>query len=520
MMTKRPLVLATALVILTLFACSDDQTPAPPPIAAGDFKAEYLLTGEPVPLPDAVVAHLEASGMPGGADDTGTAGVDSWEIVVDATRTIGFGMLDLPGARLRLLSSSGAEVATTRSGDAHRSLTLAPGRYRVELINESAQTRMARVGWHDAHLGKALDVPGLYGSVAVAPWPSVHADRRNSGLGIGGGAGLKQRALSRYQPGGGSTIGADGTVYFAAKLPDGIGVVAVPADLSGHRWFSKTDDWATGAPAIAADGTLYIGTWKGTLYAFDHDGTQKWTFKAADSFLMSPQVGTDGTVYIGSDDNHLYAIRPDGTMKWAFDTGGPVEATPAIGDDGTIYIPSTSQQLFAIDANGNKKWALPMSLCPVSISDGFPVDCAAAIGTDGTIYMASGDNNLYAIRPDGTKKWAYTTGASLGMTPAIGPDGGIVVTSGDIYVYKVKPDGTLAWKVQTGEVYNPTAIGTDGTVYVSNNNLGMFAIDGATGVTASHVRFPPDFPIVMGIAIAADGTLYGPSVVLGVTALR
>ena len=36
----------------------------------------------------------------------------------------------------------------------------------------------------------------------------------------------------------------------------------------------------------------------------------------------SPAIGADGTIYVGSDDGKLYAINPDGTQKWAFTTGG------------------------------------------------------------------------------------------------------------------------------------------------------------------------------------------------------
>ena len=66
-------------------------------------------------------------------------------------------------------------------------------------------------------------------------------------------------------------------------------------------------------------------------------GTLKWKF-ATGSFIeySSPAIGTDGTIYVGSDDGNLYAVNPDGTLEWTFATGGNVYSSPAIGNDGTI----------------------------------------------------------------------------------------------------------------------------------------------------------------------------------------
>ena len=44
----------------------------------------------------------------------------------------------------------------------------------------------------------------------------------------------------------------------------------------------------------------------------------------------SPAVASDGTIYVGSKDNHLYAINKDGTQKYKFPTGGEVTSTPKI----------------------------------------------------------------------------------------------------------------------------------------------------------------------------------------------
>ena len=51
------------------------------------------------------------------------------------------------------------------------------------------------------------------------------------------------------------------------------------------------------------------------------DGTQKWAFPTLGLVDSSPAIGADGTLYVGSGDGNLYAINPDGTQEWAFPAG-------------------------------------------------------------------------------------------------------------------------------------------------------------------------------------------------------
>jgi hypothetical protein len=41
-------------------------------------------------------------------------------------------------------------------------------------------------------------------------------------------------------------------------------------------------------------------------------GTELWEFETSNGILSSPAIAADGTIYIGSDDGNLYAINPDG----------------------------------------------------------------------------------------------------------------------------------------------------------------------------------------------------------------
>ena len=80
----------------------------------------------------------------------------------------------------------------------------------------------------------------------------------------------------------------------------------------------------------------------------------------------SPAIGSDGTVYVGSEDGKLYAINgKTGVKLWEFETGDSiygVTSSPAIGSDGTVYIGSSDNKLYAIktDSKGPAKSPWPM----------------------------------------------------------------------------------------------------------------------------------------------------------------
>ena len=75
------------------------------------------------------------------------------------------------------------------------------------------------------------------------------------------------------------------------------------------------------SPAIAADGTIYVGSNDRTLYAVNPNGLNKWEFLTGGAISSSPTIGYDGTIYVGSEDGCLYAITPSGQKKWSYQTG-------------------------------------------------------------------------------------------------------------------------------------------------------------------------------------------------------
>ncbi len=74
----------------------------------------------------------------------------------------------------------------------------------------------------------------------------------------------------------------------------------------------------------------------------------RWTHSTGGAVISSPAIGGDGTIYVGSNNGNLYALNPDGLLKWTYLTGGWVYSSPAIGSDGAVYVGSWDNDLYAI----------------------------------------------------------------------------------------------------------------------------------------------------------------------------
>ncbi|MHC4707978.1 MAG: PQQ-binding-like beta-propeller repeat protein, partial [Planctomycetota bacterium] len=60
------------------------------------------------------------------------------------------------------------------------------------------------------------------------------------------------------------------------------------------------------------------------------DARLKWFFETGNVVPTCPAVAKDGTIYIGSHDCFLYSIDREGVMKWRFKTGDFVHGSPTL----------------------------------------------------------------------------------------------------------------------------------------------------------------------------------------------
>lgn len=217
---------------------------------------------------------------------------------------------------------------------------------------------------------------------------------------------------------------AAGVIYYFQVDTKSAARGAVTVTVTDSLWQLSSDGGEfTASPAIAPDGTIYIGaiTPDRRLYAVNPDGTLKWTYSAGGGIdVGSAAIANDGTIYQGSADGKLVALTPAGTVRWTHDFGSAnsVAVTPAVAADGTIYTHALDGFLYALEpTGGTTKWRFNVTARSTFAS--------AVVAPDGTIYQGSDDQNFYAVNPDGTLKWRFAAGSDSFTTPALDAAGNI-----------------------------------------------------------------------------------------------
>jgi subtilisin family serine protease/outer membrane protein assembly factor BamB len=292
-------------------------------------------------------------------------------------------------------------------------------------------------------------------------------------------------------------VGSDGTLYVGSN--DG-SVYAVNPDGS-PRWSYPTSGYIDNAsPALASDGSVIVGSSDGYLYALNGStGALAWRFQASSPISTTAAIGGDGTLYF-HDDLNLYALTSAGTLKWQVAVNGHTYSSPVIGPSGTLYV-GTPAGLLIIDGTGSTTATLATSS---------PIDATPAIDADGTVYVATVGGDAYAIHPDGSQKWhsPLVTGEGFTSSPVINPAGAVCIASGSGQLYELSPaDGSTLNTLSlpsTNTLTAPAAAG-DGTLFIAADDYNVYSIDPASGV-ATLVGSTAYY--VFGSSTLANGYLY------------
>jgi outer membrane protein assembly factor BamB len=186
-------------------------------------------------------------------------------------------------------------------------------------------------------------------------------------------------------------IGVDGTIYFGAYNdrfyainPNGT-----------KRWDFPMAGYNISA-AVGGEGTIYvIGSGApNKLYAFTPSGVKRWERQIGLQYSQgssAPAIGADGTIYVGcGHDMKLYAFNPDGSDKWTFAAGGNVggtSASPAVDAVGNVYT-GFGVSFFAISSSGSRLWSFQHN----------GVFTAPSLTADGILYVGSAADKVYAFQ--------------------------------------------------------------------------------------------------------------------------
>lgn len=299
-----------------------------------------------------------------------------------------------------------------------------------------------------------------------------------------------------------------GTTYsFRVAAADPANTGAFTLSLTDSLWQFSMEGYTTGAPAVWGDGTIYIGggTPDRYLYAVKPDGTLKWRHQLNGTIdNAAPAVARDGTIFVGTTDGRMTSFHPDGSVLWQRTVApGSLAVSPAIGIDGTIYTHGADGAVYALDPRtGAQRWRTAV---------GANTFASPVVGRDGTIYQSTLDS-VYALRPDGTLKWRTSVGSDSFATPAIDDQGNVYVTTyTGSQLISLSPTGTIRWRyigASAGLTSGSPVLSADGSAaYFGANDRNVYAVNTADGSLRWRVDIGATI-LAATPAIDAEGTLY------------
>lgn len=313
-------------------------------------------------------------------------------------------------------------------------------------------------------------------------------------------------------------VGADGTFYIA-NFPGVLFALHDSASASDAldvvwRFHPPMSSSFHATPALSADGSmLYLGFASGgfnapgaaTLYALNTaSGQTAWSVDmGATRVMASPTVGPDGTVYVVTAAGQLFAIGPDGQTRWTAQVGPALKSATALGADGTVYSPSSDGKLYAVSPQGQVKWTFDfgehLGPTPLVTSDqqgpggggggasGIGSGASPTIGKDGTIFIGANNSNMYAVAPDGSMKWLFEAEremAGIWTTPALSADGNTLyfgANKGGVYAVNAI-DGSKRWQFPIyGSVYASSLLDSSGLLFTGTTIEHVYATDTSNG---------------------------------------
>jgi outer membrane protein assembly factor BamB len=308
-----------------------------------------------------------------------------------------------------------------------------------------------------------------------------------------------------------------------------------PDEDPGPAWQFETDGSVESSPAVV-DGTAYVGSDDGNLYAIDAaSGERRWTFDTGERVRSSPTVienssTESGTmICVGNDGGSVYALDPaavqgvDDGVEWRVDTEGVVVTAPAVAEveqaraRRLVFVGSGDGRVYALDAaTGEEEWRF---------ETGFAVRSSPAVAriergerSQHLLYVGSDDGRIYALdAATGEGEWRFETVDFVRSAPAVAtgdraPESGptVYVGSNDGGVYALDAaTGERRWSVGTGASVTTSpavrATGETTSVYVGSRDFTLYALDGDSG--EELWTFETDRAITAPPAVG-DGVVY------------
>jgi outer membrane protein assembly factor BamB len=207
-------------------------------------------------------------------------------------------------------------------------------------------------------------------------WPTLHGDPQRSGFIADFPTGKltlqwRKELWQEMTAPRAEVIVANGLAYLGTYAGT---LHAWDAATGEERWKIQTSA-PIGHSAAYADGSVFFGSMDKKFRAVDATtGQLRWEFSANEGIWTAPLVAS-GKVFFGARDGSFYALQiTDGHLAWKCPTDGPILQTASLSEDGTrIIFTSEDMHVYCLAADdGRVLWKSPQ-LAGLSARDYAPL---------------------------------------------------------------------------------------------------------------------------------------------------
>ena len=199
-------------------------------------------------------------------------------------------------------------------------------------------------------------------------------------------------------PAGDPAVAADGTVYVGTTA----GTLAALSHLGRPQWTITLPGAITRAPAVDGAGTIYLVAADRRLYSLTQWGEFKWSLPIP-AVPTALAIAAGGTVLVGTVEGSVIAVNPGGDVAWRFSAAAGIAGVST--GAGQIVAASSTGEVIGLTDRGRQVWKLSM---------GKRMEAAPLLG--GSVpYELAADGTLLPVDParPGTDSFAVGTFGSI-----------------------------------------------------------------------------------------------------------
>lgn len=199
------------------------------------------------------------------------------------------------------------------------------------------------------------------------------------------------------------------------------------------EWRFDVGSRVLAAPAVAPNGTVYVGTGDGVVQAIAGTGVLRWSHMVEGAVAWAPVVGADGRIYVATAAKRLYSFGPGG-LAWQVRVPSHVQTELALMPPWGVVFGASGPSVWAYSARGAALWHTDLS--------GLLTAGPVAVGKHALV--ATGGGDLWLLE-GAVKRPLARLGEEIRSIGGVFADGSCVVIAGHT-LYRLDAKGELRFR--------------------------------------------------------------------------